>query len=263
MSEKNPNDTFQRFYKQEYPNEDSFVLCQVTEIDKNIGITVKLLEYSNIQGMVHLSEISKKRRFNISGITKVGKREVLLVNSVDIEKNYIDLSKKRVTEEDRKKCTDRFSNSKIAMDSMKHVSRKLNMDLGELMESVIWPNFNPEEDFKKSFWTNDLTDNISKEILDTMAKRIPKPKVSTRSVVDITCFTDDGISSIKKSFEGLDKRTMCTTITPPEYSVTVKDYQGTLSECEDFLKGQLEIISKNITNLGGTYVLKSLETVHQ
>jgi translation initiation factor 2 subunit 1 len=260
---KIPEQKEKNFYKQDYPEEDTFVLCQIESVDKTSGIHVTLLEYSNIPGMVHLGEISKKRRFNLSSMVKVGNKEVLLVNSVDIDRNEIDLSKKRVTQEDRQKCNKKFSNAKLALESMRHVSRTLEKDLDELMETVIWPNFKPENDFRKSFWSESMIDIIDKDIHDVMAQKISKPKVSAKSVVHITCFTEEGITAIKESFEGLDKRLVCTTITPPEYSVTIKDYQGTVKESEDFLKEQLKIISKNITERSGTFALKSIETVQQ
>jgi translation initiation factor 2 subunit 1 len=253
----------QNFYNKGYPEENTFVVCEVTSIDKNSGIYVTLLEYSNIVGMVHLGEISKKRRFNLLSITRVGNKEVLLVNSVNIDRNYIDLSKKRVTQEDRKKCTEKFSNARLALESMRHVSRTLTRDLDELMKTVIWPNFNPEQDFRKSFWSESMSSLIEKDIFDVMVRKISKPKVSSRSTIHVTCFTQDGVIAIKESFKGLDKRIVCTTITPPEYSVNVKDYKGTPKECEDFLKEQLNIISKNITGRGGSYSLKNIETIQQ
>ena len=50
--------------------------------------------------MVMLSEFSRKRVRTVSKLTRVGRKEVVMVIRVDEAKGYIDLSKKRVTEDE-------------------------------------------------------------------------------------------------------------------------------------------------------------------
>eukprot|EP00757_Euglenozoa_sp_SAG-D1_P019997 gene19997-7091_t len=47
--------------------------------------------------------------------------EVGSVTRVDRDKGYIDLSKKQVTERDRRRCEDRFNKAKAVHSIMKHV----------------------------------------------------------------------------------------------------------------------------------------------
>ena len=77
-----------------------------------MGAYVSLLEYDNIEGMILLSELSRKRIRSISKLIRVGKQEVCVVLRVDKEKGYIDLSKRRVTPEEQQKCEERFNKSK-------------------------------------------------------------------------------------------------------------------------------------------------------
>lgn len=64
-----------------------------------MGAYVKLLEYDNIDGMILLSELSRRRIRSIQKLIRVGRNEVVVVLRVDKEKGYIDLSKRRVSPE--------------------------------------------------------------------------------------------------------------------------------------------------------------------
>ena len=88
-----------------------------------MGAYVQLLEYNNIEGMVLLSELSRRRIRSINKLIKVGRDEVVMVIRVDKEKGYIDLSKRRVSAEEIVKAEDRFNKAKMAHSILKHVSQ--------------------------------------------------------------------------------------------------------------------------------------------
>ena len=46
-------------------------------------------------------------------MVRVGKDEIVSVLRVDKDKGYIDLSKRRVNDEDRKKCENRYEKAKV------------------------------------------------------------------------------------------------------------------------------------------------------
>ena len=96
-----------RFYEEKYPEIDSFVMVNVKQIAE-MGAYVKLLEYDNIDGMILLSELSRRRIRSIQKLIRVGRNEVVVVLRVDKEKGYIDLSKRRVSPEDIVKCEERY-----------------------------------------------------------------------------------------------------------------------------------------------------------
>lgn len=51
-----------------------------------MGAYVKLLEYDNIDGMILLSELSRRRIRSVQRLIRVGRNEVALVLRVDKEK---------------------------------------------------------------------------------------------------------------------------------------------------------------------------------
>lgn len=133
-----------------------------------MGAYVKLLEYDNIDGMILLSELSRRRIRSIQKLIRVGRNEVVVVLRVDKEKGmfpplpagrnflfsfrvrvencvlmceigYIDLSKRRVSAEDVVKCEERFNKSKMVHSILRHVAEKTKEPIEQLYESIGWP----------------------------------------------------------------------------------------------------------------------------
>lgn len=74
-----------RFYEKEYPDVDDVVIVKVKNIAE-MGAYVSLLEYNNIEGMILMSELSRRRIRSINKIIRVGKIEAVMVIRVDKEK---------------------------------------------------------------------------------------------------------------------------------------------------------------------------------
>merc|ERR1711907_460716 len=108
-----------RMYEQRFPEVEDVVIVQVRSI-ADMGAYVSLLEYNNIEGMILLSELSRRRIRSINKLIKVGRCEQCVVLRVDKEKGYIDLSKRRVSAEDVQKCDEQFQRSKAVHSIMRH-----------------------------------------------------------------------------------------------------------------------------------------------
>jgi len=76
-----------RFYENQFPAVDELVVAQVRQIAE-MGAYVKLLEYDNIEGMILLSELSRRRIRSINKLIRVGRNEVVVVLRVDHEKGF-------------------------------------------------------------------------------------------------------------------------------------------------------------------------------
>jgi polyribonucleotide nucleotidyltransferase len=74
-----------RFYENQFPAIEELVVVQVRQIAE-MGAYVKLLEYDNIEGMILLSELSRRRIRSINKLIRVGRNEVVVVLRVDQEK---------------------------------------------------------------------------------------------------------------------------------------------------------------------------------
>lgn len=127
-----------RMYESHFPEIDELVMVQVRSIAE-MGAYVALLEYNNIEGMILLSELSRRRIRSINKLIRVGKQEVCMVLRVDEEKGYIDLSKRRVSPEDVQKCDERFQRSKAVHSIVRHVAETQHIDMEKLYSMTAWP----------------------------------------------------------------------------------------------------------------------------
>eukprot|EP00493_Phyllostaurus_siculus_P024534 UN24874 len=124
-----------RFYKQKYPEIDDVVMVNVRSIAE-MGAYVQLLEYKAIEGMILLSELSRRRIRSINKLVRVGRNECVVVIRVDKDKGYIDLSKRRVSAEEVKKCEEKFTRGKTVASILRHVGEILEFAGDEELEEL-------------------------------------------------------------------------------------------------------------------------------
>jgi len=175
-----------------------------------MGAYVSLFEYDNIEGMILLSELSRRRICSISKLICVGRQEVVVVLRVDKEKGYIDLSKRRVSAEEIAKCEEKYQKSKAVHSIMRHVAETMHMPLDELYSKFGWKLYrkyghaydgfkraisDPEEIFKDVDFSAELKEAFLKNIRRRMA---PQPS-KIRSDIEVTCFRYEGIDAIKEA----------------------------------------------------------------
>lgn len=127
-----------RFYEKPMPEYEEIVMVQVNQIAE-MGAYVSLSEYDGIEGMILLSELSRRRIRSINKLIRVGKSECVSVLRVDREKGYIDLSKRRVSAEQLKETTERYNKGKVVHAIMRTVAEKLDLPLIDLNRMITWP----------------------------------------------------------------------------------------------------------------------------
>ena len=103
-----------------------------------MGAYVSLQEYDNIGGMILLSELSRRRIRSINKLIRVGRQECVVVLRVDPNKGYIDLSKRRVSTEEIRKCEDRYNKGKAVNQIIRHVAETTGYDMEELYKRTAW-----------------------------------------------------------------------------------------------------------------------------
>lgn len=255
-----------RMYEAKYPEVDDVVMVQVKSIAE-MGAYVSLLEYNGIEGMILLSELSRRRIRSITKLIKVGRQEPVMVLRVDKEKGYIDLSKRRVSAEDIALCEERFNKSKMVHSIMRHVAETTGNDLEELYKNIAWPLYKGYGHAFDAFKTMvsddgeaifkrleeqgaaaDPVEILAPEVKDALLKNIkrrmtPQP-VKVRADVELTCFAYDGIEHIRSAMRAAEATSTeeCPVkmklVAPPLYVLTtntldkVKGVEVLTAACE-------------------------------
>ncbi|CAL7938638.1 unnamed protein product [Xylocopa violacea] len=263
-----------RFYKEKYPEVEDVVMVNVRSIAE-MGAYVHLLEYNNIEGMILLSELSRRRIRSINKLIRVGKTEPVVVIRVDKEKGYIDLSKRRVSAEDVEKCTERYAKAKAVNSILRHVAELLHYDsddqLEELYQKTAW-HF--EEKYKKQkasaydFFKQSVLDpsilaecgldeHTKEVLLNNIKRKLTSQAVKIRADVEVACYGYEGIDAVKAALKaGLALSTdelpiKINLIAPPLYVMTTST-----PEKQDGLKAlndAIDAIQSKITSLGGVF----------
>lgn len=241
------------------------VMVNVQEIAE-MGAYVKLLEYDNIEGMVLLSELSRRRIRSIQKLIRVGKNEVAVVLRVDKEKGYIDLSKRRVSAEDIVKCDERYNKLKAVHSILRHCAEKYNIALETLYQTVGWPllrKYGHAYDAFKLLITDptifDAVEAPSDEILNELklyiSRRLTPSAIKIRADVEVSCFSYEGIDAIKAALKA------ATSVSTEQMQVKAKLIAAPLYEILTqaldknqgvaLLEQAIEKVSKEIEAVGG------------
>ncbi|KAI1431508.1 mitochondrial carrier [Xylaria sp. CBS 124048] len=259
-----------RFYEEPYPEIDSFVMVNVKQI-ADMGAYVKLLEYDNIDGMILLSELSRRRIRSIQKLIRVGRNEVVVVLRVDKEKGYIDLSKRRVGPEDIVKCEERYNKSKMVHSIMRHVAEKTQTPIQSLYESIAWPLMKKYghsiDAFKFSITNPDVwnevtfpSDAVAEELKSYIGKRLTPQPTKVRADIEVTCFEYEGIDAVKTALRTAESRNTeesqvkVRLVSPPLYVLTSMCLDKSVGIAR--LEEAIADIRNSITSAGGQLVVK-------
>lgn len=260
-----------RFYAQKYPEVEDVVMVNVQSIAE-MGAYVRLLEYNNIEGMILLSELSRRRIRSINKLIRVGRSECVVVIRVDKEKGYIDLSKRRVSQEDIIKCEEKFAKAKAVNSILRHVAEVLQYETDEQLEALYEKSaWYFDEKFKKQASSFDAfkhavndpsildecgLDKKTKEVLLVNIKRRLTPQaVKIRADIEVACYGYEGIDAVKSALQaGIDYSTeempiKINLIAPPLYVVTTTTMDRT--EGLEALKNALQIIENSVKSIEG------------
>lgn len=281
-------------YEARFPEVDDVVMVQVKNIAE-MGAYVALLEYNNIEGMILLSELSRRRIRSISSLIKVGRQEPVMVLRVDKEKGYIDLSKRRVSEEDVTVCDDRYNKSKLVHSIMRHVAETMEADLEDLYVHVGWPLYKQYghafEAFKQvvsdpdsvlSGLTREVTEvdadgqkvtrtepAMSEEVKDALIKNIrrrmtPQP-LKIRADIELKCFQYDGVLHIKDAMRAAERAgtadcpVKIKLVAPPLYVLTTQTLERELGI--EVLNAAVDACQKEIEMHNGKLLVKEAARV--
>ena len=271
------------FYSKSFPKKGDLVYCKIVEVNDSMAI-LELLEYKDVKGMMVASEASRKLPKAMSRLFSVGQKKVTEVINTDIEKRYVDLSKKNISNEEQNECEEKYykqnhfigilrrltqiySNSNSEDDEYNEKEEKeivSNSKLESLLKDWGYKlNYDDlsemNKDKKNKGWN--LVPIEYKELLETLLQHKFKSTIKTvRTVFELSCFSPNGIDDIKTIFaevKSLDEKIVAKVISCPKYVI----YMDTYNEKEGLkiLHSALVNIQTKINNMN-LYWKKVLKT---
>jgi translation initiation factor 2 subunit 1 len=249
------------------------VVVKVKKIEE-MGAYVTLSEYNNKEGMILLSELSRRRIRSVNKLIRVGRSECVVVIRVDKDKGYIDLSKRRVYSKDLLQCEERFARAKAINSILRHVAEQLgyetNEQLEELYDKTAW-HFDRKakkkaaayDTFKKAltdptvFDECDIDDDAKAKLIEDIQKKLTPQALKIRADIEVSCFAYEGVEAVKTA---LAEGKKCSTeempikiqlFASPVFVVTAQ----TMDRVEgiDAVNKALDVVKNSIESFGGTF----------
>lgn len=257
-------------YENEFPEADDVVMVLVKEI-QDMGGYVHLLEYNNCQGMIMLSELSRRRIRSVNKLLKVNRQEVAAVVRVDKEKGYIDLSKRRVAPEDIAKIEQKWNKSRTVHSIVRHVAETVGSDAIDLYKRWGWPLYRKYGHAYDGFRLAvnepdvvleglDISEREREELLRNIDRRLTPQPIKLRADIEVTCYQFEGIDAVKAALKageatGTEQHPVkIKLVAPPLYVVTTSSLQKDTGF--SLLNIALAVVEKEIKKRKGSYKLK-------
>jgi len=208
--------------KKGMPEIGELVICTIDKINPN-SVFVKLVEYDK-EGMIHISEVASGWIRDIRHHVKQGQMIVAKVINIDLEKNFIALSIKRVSEEEEKEKLKEFKLEQKAEKMLGQFPK--DIDVEKIVDYFI-ENFGGVYNGFLISLTEPEKINLPKNILDIVIEvaknNIEQKEFVFKSEITMKTTRPDGIEAIKSVLleaqkNGLDIK----YISAPNYLIKFK-----------------------------------------
>ncbi|AMM54024.1 translation initiation factor IF-2 subunit alpha [Pyrococcus kukulkanii] len=247
----------------EYPEEGEFVVATVKRVH-NYGAFLELDEYPGKEGFMHISEVASTWVKNIRDYLREGQKVVAKVIRVDPRKGHIDLSLRRVTQQQRKAKLQEYKRAQKAENLLKMAAEKLGKDFETAWREVWVPL---EEEWGEVYAA---FEDAAKEGIDVLKGHVPDewlpvlkeiidnyvevPTVTIDAEFEITVPKPNGIEIIKEALirardrvnREKDIEVKFTYQGAPRYriDITAPDYYKAEEVLEDIAEEILRVIKQ-------------------
>lgn len=235
------------------------------------GAYVTLLEYEK-SGLLFSGEITLRRVNYINRLLSVGNDEALRVLHVDPKKGFIDLSKKAVKADEIEQCKVKFGKSKKVENIVKIVAHSTGKSMETVYKRLIWPLYKTHEhalDALKEILSGNESileglkadKELKDELVKVLKERLVPQPVKIRADFKLTCYTFEGIESIKQALINGEKKG--TEKIPIKFSILGSPlYECSLTtinkqEGIDLMNQALEEVKRTIKEKNGNYCLET------
>nr|UXY88056.1 translational initiation factor 2 alpha SU [Cryptomonas curvata] len=260
-----------RTYEHFYPIVGNVTIVLIKEIIE-MGAYVQLLEFDNTQGMLMMSEISRRKIRSLNKLIKIGKTEVIMIIRVDYEKGYIDVSKRQILENEILYMEKKWNYSKNVNSITSHLSRCVVLNCEDSKIRWIWLLYRKyghairgikksANNSNKTFIGLDIFQLEEIKLLKILEKKIIQASNNISVEFELFIFSKNGIKVTKKLIEQQlktfkEKQIEVRMIVPPVFAITL--YNETKKTGIKTIMGVLSNISQSVKKKNGSLIVKKL-----
>ena len=234
-----------------YPEQGELLIATVKKI-MPYGAFLTLEEYDGMEAFMHISEVAPRWIKNIHEFLSERQKLVVKVHRIDREKGQVDVSLKRVNEQEKKNKLEGKKRETRAEKLLAHAIKnsKSKVDFEKLREQVLGQYdelYGFLEDVRDSgeeaFEGLDVDAPLKKELLETAQKYVKKPVAELERVITLKCYENDGVEAVKAAFKGVPAHYLgagryMVKSTAEDYKKANKDIDKLIAKVEKGLKGK-------------------------
>ncbi len=204
-----------------FPDEGDCVFCTVTKVHYN-SVFVTLDEYDRKSGMIHISEVSPGRIRNINDYVKEGKVIICKVLKVKKDRGHIDLSLRRVNENQRRAKIEERKQQAIAENIIKSYAQLQKKDLKKVYAVLakvlldkydsVYKAFEAVVEDDISLADQGVDKDLASELEVIIRERIKPKQVSIDGLFVIENYDENGVEIINAFMEKAEKLSEFLTI---------------------------------------------------
>ncbi|MFO7711289.1 MAG: S1 RNA-binding domain-containing protein [Candidatus Woesearchaeota archaeon] len=243
--------------KEGYPEENEVVICTVTNIQYH-SVFVKVDEYKGKSGMIHISEISPGRIRNLRDYVKEGKVIVCKVLRINRQRGHIDLSLRRVNENQRRAKINAMKQEQIAEKIISYVAQ--NHNLPDLQKKIstklsdyesLYTFFEEVVEGSSSVDELGLDPKVAKDLEEVIHQRIKPPEVFIEGNFTIQSYEPNGLEVIKKAFVKVPEENGVKYLGGGKYYLEVRDsnYKDAEKQLTTLVDGVKKVLEKTDTKV--------------
>ena len=252
----------------DWPEVGYIVIATVIKVE-SYGAYVRLDEYGEKEGLLHISEISSRWVRNIRNHVRQNQKVVLQVMRTDPAKGQVDLSLRRVSRDDKRKKLEEWKKARKAETLLSQAASQLGVELLDLYESdgsklverygslyggLEAASKNGLEALEEVGITGETAETLSEISKD----KIVISQVTIQGIIQMTSLSNEGVEDIRMAFidagvvaEEYDATIKITTKGAPKYRIDLMadDYKT----AEFAMDKTVTSIEDACSNIEGTF----------
>jgi translation initiation factor 2 subunit 1 len=214
------------------PEWGELVICVVKRITP-YAAWCSLEEYPAVEGMIHISEVSGKWVHDIREFAKLNKQYVAKVVKIDYQKNFVNLSLKRVNKEEEKEKMNILRREQRAEKMLEQAAKEFGKNLEQAYEEI---GFLLQDKFGELFVAFEEARKGSEHLIKkgvpeqwaaALAKiaeaSLQEKEIIIKADVELKSFAADGIEKVKEVLSNLQNNGIVVKyISAPKYRVELQ-----------------------------------------
>lgn len=244
----------------EYPERGELVVVKITKV-LNYGVFVELLEYDNLRGFVHVSNVASSWVKNIRNFVKLGQIRVAKVLNVDISRGQVDLSLAMVSQSKERQKINDYRQFKRVEKLLEGLAKQHKKKFDEVWEQVAVPLIDEfgsvYAGFEKISLGAEVSTLLPKEwvapVKELVEKNIVVSEKELKGIVNLSSFSPKGVTEIKEIFAEIGGLRKCHAIYLGAGRYSISCSAPTFKEAEKRLSAAVELLEKKAKKFGASF----------